>query len=185
MSKLSTTNFMSLIDNDVNILPTKFGKTKRKIKKGLTVKQKSIIKKRISSLEKKLKAERKKLKVSMNKVKAERKKIKASMNKITSEKKKLKFSPKKTKVYRRKTAFGWWDNTQSTYATACTGQQCSDPNKRNPYPYSGNWKPYTPIKSKFSSKKTKKNSYNTPPLMGGKQYGGFPKSINSPYPFVR
>jgi hypothetical protein len=177
MSKLSTANFMALINNSGNTLPSSFGKTKRKTKRVLTVKQKTVIKKKISLLEKKFKTANKK-------VKAEKKKMGSLFGKIKNEKKKLiktkcSIKPKST---RKNNKFGsWWDNTQSSYALACTGQQCADPKKMNRYPYEGDWKPYPPLK--FG--KTKKTKYGTPPIMGAEQYGGFPNAVISPYPFVR
>jgi hypothetical protein len=98
-----------------------------------------------------------------------KKKLKSEEKKLRKIDSQLKTPKRKTKKKKStKTRFGRLDNVHAGW---CDGQECANPSKMGRYPYQGNWKP--------SSK------YGTPPIMGGRQYGEFPNSVVSPYPYVR
>lgn len=121
------------------------------------------------------------------------------ISKITSKNKKYS-TTKGTKVRQPRNRFGWWDNTQQTYGSGCTGNMCASPNEvGSGLPYHGDWNPYSSIRgssfgNRFSSEMGlpyDRFSYNLdvpykqpniPGIMSS--IGGYPSSVSNVYPFV-
>ena len=107
--------------------------------------------------------------------------------------KKIRHSLKKTKssdkvrkgrkLFKRKSNFGWWDNSEKTYALGCDSQQCGDFSKQNNvYPYVGDWKPYSSIRGPAFGRLNRYGRHKD--IYFNSELGPYPIAVTQAYPFI-